>query len=415
MTRPRRVVVTGLGAVTPLGNDVCSTWEAMLAGRSGIATFTLFDPEPFQVKFGGEVKDFRPYPGIDPKEARRIDRNVHFAVAAAAEAIADARLRITPENAEEVGCVCGTAVGGIKTLVDGQQVLESRGPDRVGPFVLQNLIPDTASGQIAISFGAKGHNIAIVSACATGGHALGEAAETIKRGDADAMIAGGTEAALIPLVLAGFTNMRALANGKDAPEKASKPFDARRQGFVMSEGAAMLILEELEHALDRDARIYAELVGYGSTNDAYHLAAPAENGEGAARAMARALRRADLAPRDVTYVNAHGTGTPLNDRFETAAIKQVFGPAAYDMVVSSTKSMTGHMMGAAGAVEALACVRAIADGVIPPTINLEVPDPECDLDYAPNVPRQRRVDVAMSNAFGLGGHNSCVVFQRFEG
>jgi beta-ketoacyl-acyl-carrier-protein synthase II len=409
------VVVTGLGAVTPLGNDVCSTWEAMLAGRSGIATFTLFDPEPFQVKFGGEVKDFRPYPGIDPKETRRIDRNVHFAVAAAAEAIADARLRITPENADDVGCVCGTAVGGIKTLVDGQQVLESRGPDRVGPFVLQNLIPDTASGQIAISFGAKGHNIAIVSACATGGHALGEAAETIKRGDADAMIAGGTEAALIPLVLAGFTNMRALANGKDAPEKASKPFDARRQGFVMSEGAAMLILEELDHALDRDARIYAELVGYGSTNDAYHLAAPAENGEGAARAMARALRRADLAPRDVTYVNAHGTGTPLNDRFETAAIKQVFGPAAYDVVVSSTKSMTGHMMGAAGAVEALACVRAIADGAIPPTINLEVPDPECDLDYAPNVPRQRRVDVAMSNAFGLGGHNSCVVFQRFEG
>jgi beta-ketoacyl-acyl-carrier-protein synthase II len=409
------VVVTGLGAVTPLGNDVCSTWEGMLAGRSGVATFTLFDPAPFQVKFGGEVKDFRPHPGIDPKEARRLDRNVHFAVVAAAEAIADARLGITPENAEDVGCICGTAVGGIKTLIDGQQQLESRGPDRVGPFVLQNLIPDTASGQIAISFGAKGHNLAIVSACATGGHAVGEAAEAIRRGDAEAMIAGGTEAALIPMVLASFTNMRALANGGDPPEKASKPFDARRQGFVMSEGAAMLILEELDHALDRDARIYAELVGYGSTNDAHHLAAPAENGEGAARAMARALRRADLAPRDVTYVNAHGTGTPLNDRFETAAIKQVFGPAAYDVVVSSTKSMTGHMMGAAGAVEALACVRAIADGVIPPTINLEVPDPECDLDYAPNAPRPKRVDVAMSNAFGLGGHNSCVVFRRFEG
>jgi beta-ketoacyl-acyl-carrier-protein synthase II len=408
------VVVTGLGAVTPLGNDAGSTWEAMLAGRSGIATFTLFDPAPFQVKFGGEVKGFQPHPIIDPKEARRIDRNVHFAVAAAAEAIADARLRITPENADDVGCVCGTAVGGIKTLVDGQQVLDSRGPDRVGPFVLQNLIPDTASGQIAISFGVRGHNLAIVSACATGGHALGEAAETIRRGDAAAMIAGGTEAALIPLVLAGFTNMRALANGNDAPEKASKPFDARRQGFVMSEGAAMMILEELDHALDRGAPIYAELVGYGSTNDAYHLTAPAENGEGAARAMARALKRADLAPRDVDYINAHGTGTPLNDKFETTAIKQVFGPAAYDLVVSSTKSVTGHMMGAAGALEALACVRAVVDGLIPPTINLEIPDPECDLDYAPNTARQRRVDVAMSNAMGLGGHNSCVVFKRFE-
>ena len=415
MTRPRRVVVTGLGAVTPLGNDVCSTWEAMLAGRSGIATFTLFDPEPFQVRFGGEVKNFRPHPAIDPKEARRIDRNVHFAVAAAAEALTDARLEITPDNADEVGCVCGTAVGGIKTLVDGQQVLESRGPERVGPFVLQNLIPDTASGQIAISFGAKGHNLAIVSACATGGHAIGEAAEAIRRGDAQAMITGGTEAALIPLVLAGFTNMRALANGNDAPEKASKPFDARRQGFVMSEGAAMMILEELEHALGRGAQIYAELIGYGSTNDAYHLAAPAENGEGAARAMARALRRADLSPRDVDYVNAHGTGTPLNDRFETAAIKSVFGRHARELVVSSTKSMTGHMMGAAGAVEAMVCVKSIVDGVIPPTINLEVPDPECDLDYAPNVRRVRRVDVAMSNALGLGGHNSCVVFRRFEG
>ncbi|HEV8633264.1 MAG TPA: beta-ketoacyl-ACP synthase II [Chloroflexota bacterium] len=414
MSRPRRVVVTGLGAVTPLGNDAGTTWEAMLAGRSGIATFTLFDPAPFQVKFGGEVKGFQPHPIIDPKEARRIDRNVHFAVAAAAEAIADARLRITPENADDVGCVCGTAVGGIKTLVDGQQVLDSRGPDRVGPFVLQNLIPDTASGQIAISFGVRGHNLAIVSACATGGHALGEAAETIRRGDAAAMIAGGTEAALIPLVLAGFTNMRALANGNDAPEKASKPFDARRQGFVMSEGAAMMILEELDHALDRGAPIYAELVGYGSTNDAYHLTAPAENGEGAARAMARALKRADLAPRDVDYINAHGTGTPLNDKFETTAIKQVFGRAAYDLVVSSTKSVTGHMMGAAGALEALACVRAVVDGLIPPTINLEIPDPECDLDYAPNSARQRRVDVAMSNAMGLGGHNSCVVFKRFE-
>jgi 3-oxoacyl-[acyl-carrier-protein] synthase II len=410
----RRVVVTGMGAVTPLGNDLCSTWQSMLAGRSGIARITLFDPEPHAIQIAGEVKGFQPHPIIDRKEARRIDRNVHFAVAAAGEALADARLEITPENADDVGCICGTAVGGIKTLIDGQAVLDTRGPDRVGPFVLQNLIPDTASGQIAISFGVRGHNLAIVSACATGGHALGEAAETIRRGDAIAMIAGGVEAALVPVVLAGFTNMGALARGNDAPEKASRPFDARREGFVMSEGAAMMILEDLDYALDRGARIYAELVGYGSTNDAYHLAAPAENGEGAARAMSRALRKADVSPSDVDYVNPHGTGTPLNDRFETAAIKHVFGAAAYDLVVSSTKSMTGHMMGAAGATEAAVCVRAIVDGVIPPTINLEVPDPECDLDYAPNVARQRRVDVAMSNAFGLGGHNSCVVFRRFE-
>lgn len=415
MSSARRVVVTGLGAVTPLGRDVCSTWQAMLAGRSGIDTITLFDPTPFQVRFAGEVKGFRPPDVIDAKEARRIDRNVHFAVTAADEALRDARLAITPEIADEVGCVCGTAVGGIKTLVDGQHVLDQRGPDRVGPFVLQNLIPDTASGQIAISFGARGHNLAIVSACATGGHAIGEAAETIRRGDALAMIAGGTEACLLPIVLAGFTNMRALANGGDEPAKASKPFDARRQGFVMAEGAAMLILEDLDFARQRGAHIYAELVGYGSTNDAYHLAAPVENGAGAARAMARALQKAGLRPDEVDYINAHGTGTPLNDRFETRAIKTVFGQHAYDLVVTSTKSMTGHMMGAAGAVEAMACVRSIADGAIPPTINLEVPDPECDLDYCPGQPRQRDVRVAMSNSMGLGGHNSCLVFQRFDG
>lgn len=411
----RRVVVTGMGAVTPLGNDVCSTWQAMLGGRSGIARFTLLDPEPFSVKFGGEVKNFQPSGAIDPKQARRHDRNVHFAVSAAEEALRDASLRIDAELAHEVGCVCGTAVGGIKTLIDGQHVLDQRGPDRVGPFVLQHLIPDTASGQIAISFGAKGPNLAIVSACATGGHALGEAAETIRRGDAVAMIAGGTEACLVPLVLAGFTNMRALASGNDAPEKASKPFDARRQGFVMSEGAAMLILEDLEFAQARGARVYAELVGYGSTNDGYDLAAPAENGEGAARAMKMAVRKAGISASEVDYINAHGTGTPLNDKFETAAVKQVFGEHAHKLVMTSTKSMTGHMMGAAGAVEAMACVRAIIDGVIPPTINYEVPDPDCDLDYAPNEARERDVRVALSNSMGLGGHNSCLIFRRFEG
>ena len=346
---------------------------------------------------------FNPCPLINPKEARRIDRNVHFAVSAAAEALADSQFEITPANSEDVACVVGTAVGGIKTLLDGQRVLDERGPDRVGPFVLQHLIPDTASGQIAISFRIRGHNLAIVSACATGGHALGEAAEAIRRGDA-----------IVPVVLAGFTNMRALTNGNDEPERASKPFDARRSGFVMSEGAAMMVLEELDHARARGATVYAELVGYGSTNDAYDLAAPAESGEGAGRAMVRALRKAALRPDEVDYINAHGTGTPLNDKFETAAIKSVFGDHAHELVVTSTKSMTGHMMGAAGAVEAMVCVRSIVEGVIPPTINLDVPDPDCDLDYAPHEARRRPVRVAMSNSMGLGGHNSCVVFKRFE-
>jgi len=408
------VVVTGLGAVTPLGNTACETWHAMLAGRSGIARFTLFDPEPFEVQFGGEVKGFTPSPAIDKKEARRVDRNVHFAVAAAGQAIEDSGLVIDDAIRDDVGVVVGTAVGGIKTLIDGQHVLDERGPARVGPFVLQNLIPDTASGQVAICFGARGHNLAIVSACATGGHALGEAAEVIRRGDAVAMIAGGTEACLVPLVLAGFTNMGALASGNDAPEKASKPFDARRQGFVMSEGSAMMVLEDLEFAQARGARIYAELIGYGSSNDAFHLAAPAENGEGTVRAMAMALRKAGIERCEVDYVNAHGTGTPLNDKYETAALKQVFREHARRLVVSSTKSMTGHMMGAAGAVEAMVCVRSIVESAIPPTINYEVPDPECDLDYTPNERREREVRVALSNSMGLGGHNSCLIFRRFE-
>jgi 3-oxoacyl-[acyl-carrier-protein] synthase II len=414
LTERRRIVVTGLGAVTPLGNDACATWHGMLAGRSGISRITLFDPERFAVQIAGEVKDFVPSPIINAKEARRIDRCVHFAICAAGEAIADAKLEITPEISEDVACIIGTAVGGIKTLLDGQRVLDERGPDRVGPFVLQNLIPNTASGQVAISYGIRGHNLAIVSACATGGHALGEAAEVIRRGDAVAAVAGGTEAAIVPIVLAGFTNMRALANDNDDPAGASRPFDARRHGFVMSEGSAVLVLEELEFARARGARIYAEMVGYGSTNDAYDLAAPADNGEGAARAMARALRHGGLGPDEVDYINAHGTSTPLNDRFETAAIKKVFGEHAYDLVVTSTKSMTGHMMGAAGAVEAMACVRSIVDGMIPPTINLEVPDPDCDLDYAPNQARKRAVRASMSNSIGLGGHNSCVIFRRYE-
>ena len=411
----KRVVVTGLGAVTPLGNDVDSTWSALVAARSGIDRITLFDPSPFSVQIFGEVKGFEPLRYVDAKEARRMDRNVQFAVAATREAVDDARLVIDTSNRDEIGVIIGTAIGGIKMLLDHQRIFEERGPGRLSPHFLQNLIPDTASGQVAITTGARGPNLAVVSACATGGHALGEAAETIRRGDARAMIAGGTEACLVPVVLAGFITMRVLAPGDGNPAKACRPFDRTRQGFVMSEGACVMILEDLDFALARGARIYAELVGYGSTNDAYHLAAPAEDGEGAARAMARALQKAGLSPHEVDYINAHGTGTILNDKYETTAIKKVFGRHAHELAVSSTKSMTGHMMGAAGAVEALACVLAITHSIIPPTTNYEHPDPDCDLDYVPNVARETPVRVAMSNSMGLGGHNSCVVFRRFEG
>lgn len=410
----RRVVVTGLGAVTPLGNDTATTWDGLISGRSGIDRITLFDPTPLSVRIDGEVKGFDPLQYVDRKELRRMDRNVQFAVAAAKQAVADAHLCIGPTNAESIGVIVGSAIGGIKTMLDQQKVLDERGPNRVSPFFLQNLIPDTASGQVAIALGAKGPNMAIVSACATGGHALGEAAETIRRGDAEVIIAGGTEAAIVPLVVAGFTVMRALASDDQCPQAACRPFDQTRQGFVMAEGAAILVLETLEHALRRGARIYAELVGYGSTNDAYDLAAPAEQGEGIARAMRVALRKSGLPAHAVDYVNAHGTGTPLNDRYETVAIKSVFGEHAYRLAMSSTKSMTGHMMGAAGAVEAMACVLAITTGIIPPTINYRYPDPDCDLDYVPNQAREATVSVAMSNSMGLGGHNACLIFRSFE-
>jgi beta-ketoacyl-acyl-carrier-protein synthase II len=387
----------------------------MSHGRSGISRITLFDPSPYAIQIAGEVKDFDPLPYVDRKDARRMDRNVQFAVAAARQAVEDARLCINPSNAETTGAIIGSAIGGIRITVDQQKLFEEKGPTRLSPFFLQNLIPDTASGQVAITLGVKGPNLAIVSACATGGHSIGEAAETIRRGDADVMIAGGTESCLIPLVLAGFHVMRALAQGNDDPERACRPFDRTRQGFVMAEGAAAVILEDLESARARDARIYAEVVGYGSTNDAFDLAAPAENGEGIARAMRMALRKAKLPSDAVDYINAHGTGTPLNDKFETAAVKSVFGDHAYDLVMTSTKSMTGHMMGAAGVVEAIACIMAIRTGTIPPTMNYEYPDPECDLDYAPNIARRREVSVAMSNSMGLGGHNSCLIFRAFPG
>ncbi len=410
----KRVVVTGLGAVTPLGNDVASTWDGLIAGRSGIDRIALFDPSPLAVQIDGEVKGFDPLQYVDRKDLRRMDRNVQFAVAAARQAVDDARLCINGHNAESIGVIIGSAIGGIKTMLDQQKVYDERGATRVSPFFLQNLIPDTASGQVAIYLGAKGPNMAVVSACATGGHALGEAAETIRRGDADVVIAGGTEAAIVPLVVAGFTVMRALATGDESPQTACRPFDKTRQGFVMAEGSAVFVLEDLEHAERRNARIYAELIGYGSSNDAFDLAAPAENGEGMARAIRMALRKANLCPEHVDYINAHGTGTPLNDKFETAAVKSVFGEHAYRLAMTSTKSMTGHMMGAAGAVEAMACVLTIAQGIIPPTINYRYPDPDCDLDYVPNQARRAQVHVAMSDSMGLGGHNSCVIFRSYN-
>jgi 3-oxoacyl-[acyl-carrier-protein] synthase II len=417
MPEPRRVVVTGLGAVTPVGNSVPETWSNLLAGCSGIDTLTLFDTSAFGVKIGGEVKNFKPEDHIPSKELRHMDRSAKFALVAAKEAVADAALDIAAMCAERVGVIVGTAAGGLERILTQQQVLLERGPDRVSPMFLPHFLPDAISGLVAISTGAEGPNMAVASACATGSHAVGEAFKTIQRDDADVMLAGGAEASLIPVIIAGFINMRALSTRNDDPKRASRPFDADRDGFVISEGAAVLVLEELEHAQKRGARIYCEVVGYGSGNDAFHMVQPKDQGAGAAKVMRHALRdgarTAGLAAKDIGYVNAHGTSTPYNDRFETAAIKDVFGEHARRLLVSSTKSMTGHMFGAAGALEALACVKALETGWIPPTINYERPDPECDLDYVPNKARQWQPTAAMSNSFGLGGHNATVVLRTF--
>jgi 3-oxoacyl-[acyl-carrier-protein] synthase II len=417
MPEPRRVVVTGLGAVTPVGNSVPETWSNLLAGCSGIATLTLFDTSAFGVKIGGEVKNFKPEDHIPSKELRHMDRSAKFALVAAKEAVADAALDIAAMCAERVGVIVGTAAGGLERILTQQQVLLERGPDRVSPMFLPHFLPDAISGLVAISTGAEGPNMAVASACATGSHAVGEAFKTIQRDDADVMLAGGAEASLIPVIIAGFINMRALSTRNDDPKRASRPFDADRDGFVISEGAAILVLEEAEHAHRRGARIYCEVVGYGSGNDAFHMVQPKDQGAGAAKVMRHALRdgarTAGLAAEDIGYVNAHGTSTPYNDRFETAAIKAVFGEQARRLLVSSTKSMTGHMFGAAGALEGLACVKALETGWIPPTINYEHPDPECDLDYVPNKARQWQPTAAMSNSFGLGGHNATVVFRTF--
>src|SRR6187455_2906046 len=408
----RRVAVTGLGALTPIGLDASSTWQAAIAGESGIGFIESFDASEFPVRIAGEVKGFDPTSVAPPKEGRRMDRNVLLALGAAREAWQHSGLADAGIDPSRVGIVVGSAIGGLPGIAEQHDVLRDRGPDRISPNFLPNVLVDSASGQIAISLGIRGPNYAPVSACATGSHAVGEGAELIRRGAADAVLAGGTESCIHPLILAGFCAMRGLVAEDEDPTKASRPFDLTRAGFVMSEGACVLVLEELEAAQARGATIYAEVLGYGASNDAHHLAQPDPESVGVVEMMRAALERAEIAPERVGYINAHGTSTPLGDLAETKAIKEVFGDHAYELAISSTKSMTGHCFGAAGAVEAMMCVLALHEGVIPPTINYETPDPECDLDYVPNEARAVQVDVALSNAMGLGGHNACVLLGR---
>ncbi|MGH2934590.1 MAG: beta-ketoacyl-ACP synthase II [Gaiellaceae bacterium] len=406
-----RVAVTGLGAVTPIGNDVPSSWRAALAGESGVDFIRSFDASGYPVRIAAEVKDFDPSAVASPKEVRKLERNVLLALAAAREAEADAGLDGAYDPAR-VGILFGTAIGGLIGIAEQADVLRERGPGRVTPTFIPSVLVDAASGQLAISLGYRGPNYAPVSACATGSHAVGEAAEMIRRGAADAVLAGGAEACMHPLILAGFCAMRGLVAEEEDPRRASRPFDATRAGFVMGEGAGVLVLEDLDAARARGARVYAEILGYGASNDAHHMAQPDPESIGVIEMMRSALARSRIDPRRVGYINAHGTSTPQGDLAETKAIKEVFGEHAYDLAVSSTKSVTGHCFGAAGAIEAIMSVLAVHHGVLPPTINYEHPDPECDLDYVPNVAREAQVDVVLSNAMGLGGHNGCVLVGR---
>jgi 3-oxoacyl-[acyl-carrier-protein] synthase II len=407
------VAVTGLGAVTPIGGDAKSTWQAAVEGRSGIDFIRSFDASGFPVRIAAEVKDFDPSAVASHKEARKLDRYVLLSLGAAREAVADAKLE-GAYDPDRVGILFGSAIGGFLGVMEQAEVLRERGADRVTPTFIPSVLVDAASGQLAISFGFRGPNYAPVSACATGSTAIGEAAELIKRGDADAALAGGAEACMHPLILAGFCAMRGLVAEDKDPPRASRPFDATRAGFVMGEGACVLVLEELEGARKRGATIYAEILSYGASNDAHHMAQPDPESVGVAEMMRQALHRADIDPQRVGYINAHGTSTPLGDAAETKAIKDVFGAHAYELAVSSTKSVTGHCLGAAGAIEAMMCVLAIHHGVLPPTINYEHPDPTCDLDYVPNTAREAHIDVALSNAMGLGGHNGCVLVGRVD-
>ena len=410
----RRVVITGMGAVTPLGNDVSSTWQGAVDGRSGVDFVQAFDTSEFPVHIAAEVKDFELNDGLVPsKELKRIDRNVQFALAASKEAIDDAGIPNGYEP-DRVGVVLGSGIGGLHELLRQYDVLKERGPDRVSPTFLPNVLPDSASGQVAIALGLRGPNYAVVSACATGSHAIGEGADLVRHGHADAALAGGTEACIHPLFFAGFCSMRGLVAEGENPALASRPFDVTRAGFVMGEGAGLVMLEELDHARTRGATIYAEVLGYGASNDAYHMAAPDPDSVGVAEMMRAALERSGVDPARVDYINAHGTSTPLGDVAETKAVKDVFGDHAYELAISSTKSTMGHLLGAAGAVEVIMAARAIHERLIPPTINYRNPDPECDLDCVPNEARPAEIDVALSNAMGLGGHNGCVLLGRVE-
>ncbi len=410
----RRVVVTGMGMITPVGNSVAATWEALTAGRSGVAPITKFDASNFPVRFAAEVKDFNATDYMDRKEAKRSDWYTQYAVGAAKMAMADAGLSM-PNNLDpdRIGVIIGSGIGGLKSFEEQHDVYREMGQSKISPFFIPMFIADIAAGIVSMHFQAKGPNYATVSACATSAHAIGDAFRTIQYGDADVMICGGSEATVTPMAIGGFANMKALSERNDAPAKASRPFEKGRDGFVMGEGAGIVILEELEHARARGATIYAEVAGYGATGDAYHLTAPAPDGEGAQRAMKRAIRDAGLTPADVQYINAHGTSTPANDLNESRAIKAVFGESAYNVNVSSTKSCTGHMLGAAGAVECIVSTLVVREGVIPPTINYEVPDPELDLNYTPNVSVKRDVTAALSNSFGFGGHNVTLAIRRY--
>ena len=410
----KRVVVTGMGCISPVGNTVEETWQALLAGKSGAANITQFDASEHKTKFAAEVKGFDGTALFGNREARKMDRFAQFAMAATLEALEQAKFTIDEASRDRVGVLVGSGIGGIITLLEQAEVMRERGPGRISPFLIPMMISDSAAGMIAIQLGARGPNMALATACATGSNAIGEAAEMIRRGAADAMIAGASEASIVGVAMGGMNVMGALSTRNDDPMRASRPFDKDRDGFLMGEGAGILVLESLEHAQARGANILCEVTGYGTTDDAYHVSAPAENGAGAALSMQYALDSAGLAPSDIGYINAHGTSTPLNDKSETAAIKTVFGEQAYKVPVSSTKSMTGHLLGASGAVEAIVCAKVFQENILPGTINYETPDPECDLDYVPNQPRKALLEHAMSNSFGFGGHNATLVLSRFK-
>jgi 3-oxoacyl-[acyl-carrier-protein] synthase II len=410
----KRVVVTGLGLITPLGIGVGTSWQNLLSGKSGIRRITSFDASAFPTQIAGEVDNFNPEDYIEPKEVKKMDRFIHFAVAAATLALNDSGLKITDNNADRVGVLVGSGMGGLHAIEYYHSVLLEKGPRRITPFFIPMLTINLAAGQISIKFGAKGPNSAISTACATGSHSIGDALRIIQRGEADAMIAGGTEAVITPMAVGGFNAMKALSTRNDDPEKASRPFDIDRDGFVIGEGAGIIILESLQHAMDRGAKVYAEIVGYGMTADAYHITSPSPGGEGAARCMAIALKDGGIVPSQVDYINAHGTSTKSGDELESQAIKTVFGEYAYKVVISSTKSMTGHLLGAAGGVESVISILSIVNETVLPTINLENPDPECDLDYVPLKGRKMKINCALSNSFGFGGTNACLLFKKFE-